>query len=940
MRTSVKKIFQKAIFALLVAFIVISCSGSKDIGVNNLRCEYLENPLGMDVESPRFSWNITAEKRGIMQSAYRILVSDDPANLNKETGNIWDSGKESSDLTGNVPFSGTPLKSGSKYYWTVCIWDQNGNQSSWSEPSFFHTGMFNENDWKAKWITTGDTALKAPLLRKDFSVEKRIARAYAYVSALGYYEFYLNGKKVGDHVLDPGMTDYNKRVLYSTYDVTGDLKKGANAAGAILGNGAVNLRIVKDRYSWVSRLGSRPRMAPGFFMQLEIQFSDGTTQTVVTDDSWRSSASPITFNNIYGGEDYDARFEQQGWADAGFNASGWSQVKVEAAPTGIMQSQLMPPMRVTATLKPIAKTNPSEGVYLFDMGQNYAGWWRVKVEGEEGAKIRIRGAETLNDSLFPEPLGEGDRLSIKHRYHANVWTDYTLKGKGAEIYEPKFFYTGVRYVEVTTSDPSKVKISEAEGRVVGTDLEINGSFITPDSLLNKINRATVWAQKGNTHSYPTDCPHREKGGYTGDGQVVAEASMHDFQMGAFYTKWLNDMRDAQQEDGRIPNTSPTLIGGTGGGVAWGSAYILIPWWMYQYYNDSRILQEHFENMKIYVGYLRNLARTDSDPKQDYIINDFGGYWFSLGEWCAPGQSDCPNHHMVNTSYFYLNSLILSRIASVLGKDTEALAYAALADTIKGEINKKFLNTKTLNYATEETYQTYQLLALAADIVPEDHREGVLNTVIHDITVTRNGHLNTGIIGTKYMWPVLAHAGKSDLAYSVVKKTTYPSFGYWIEKGSTTLVETWEGKNSHNHQMFGSVDEYFYKFLAGIRSPEDGGTSRGYKEIHIQPYIPEGLSFVNASINTVAGRIESDWEQKQGSLTLKVVIPANSTAIVSIPVSKYADASVTESGNKIWENNNYIPGAEGLTGGSLKGDFLNFKTGSGSYEFTLTGQTGN
>lgn len=923
-------------YFIILAFIAISCSSSeKEITISNLRCEYVENPLGMDVVSPRFSWNLISEKRGVIQSAYRILVSDDPSNLDNENGNIWDSGKQTSDVNVNIAFDGTPLMTGTTYYWSVSSWDQDGNQSPWSEPAFFHTGMFNKDDWRAGWITTGDTSLAAPLLRKDFSVEKSIRKAFAYVSALGYYEMYLNGRKVGDHVLDPGMTDYNKRILYSTYDVTDILKKGGNAAGAVLGNGAVNLKLVRDRYSWVSRLGARPRMAPSFFMQLEIEFNDGTTRTVVTDSSWKSSASPITFNNIYGGEDYDARLEKEGWSEPGFNMSGWEQVKTIKAPAGIMQSQLMPPMRVTATLQPVAETNPSDGVYLFDMGQNYAGWWRVKVEGEEGAKIRIRGAETLNDSVFPEPLGDGDRLSIKQKYHSNVWTDYTLKGKGTEIYEPGFFYTGVRYIEVTTNEPARVRISGVEGRVVGTDLEVNGKFVSSDSLLNRINRATLWAQKGNTHSYPTDCPHREKGGYTGDGQVVAEASMHDFQMGAFYTKWLNDMRDAQQENGRIPNTSPTLVGGMGGGVAWGSAYILIPWWMYQYYDDSGILLEHYENMKDYLGYLKNLAKIDSDPKEDYIINDFDGYWYSLGEWCAPGQSDCPNHHMVNTSYYYLNSAILSKIASVLGEESDAVAYSALADTIKNRINEKFLNRETLNYATEDTYQTYQLLALAAGIVPEELRNGVLETVINDIVKTRNGHLNTGIIGTKYLWPVLAHAGKSDLAYSVLKKTTYPGFGYWIEKGSTTLIESWEGKNSHNHQMFGSVDEYFYKYLAGIRSPEDGGTARAYKQIHIHPYIPEGLTFVNASVNTVAGRIGSEWNQTQGSLNLKVVVPANSSAVVSIPLSGFENASVTESGNKIWEDNKYVPGTPGITSGSLEGNVLNFKTGSGTYKFTVS-----
>jgi alpha-L-rhamnosidase len=290
--------------------------------------------------------------------------------------------------------------------------------------------------------------------------------------------------------------------------------------------------------------------------------------------------------------------------------------------------------------------------------------------------------------------------------------------------------------------------------------------------------------------------------------------------------------------------------------------------------------------------------------------------------------------MVNTSYYYMNSMLMSRIAFVLGKETDALAWSALADTIKGEINKKFLNTTTFNYATDYTYQTYQLLALAANIVPEGFREQVLKTVTDDITITRKGHLNTGIIGTKYLWPVLAHAGKSDLAYSVLKKTTYPSFGYWIEKGSTTLLEQWEGKNSHNHQMFGSVDEYFYKYLAGIRSPEDGGTTRGYKQIQIQPYLPEGLSFVNASINTVAGKIESNWQQKEGSFAMKVVIPANSTAIISIPISTFSNASVTESGNKIWEGNKFI-GTQGITEGISDGKFLNLKTGSGSYEVTIS-----
>jgi alpha-L-rhamnosidase len=490
---------------------------------------------------------------------------------------------------------------------------------------------------------------------------------------------------------------------------------------------------------------------------------------------------------------------------------------------------------------------------------------------------------------------------------------------------------------VTTDNSENLKTLKVEGRVVHSALERNGKFETSDSLLNRINRATVWSQIGNTVSYPTDCPQREKGGYNGDGQVIAEASIHDFQMAAFYTKWLNDMRDAQQENGRIPNTSPTLIGGMGGGVAWGSAYILIPWWMYQYYNDSGILKEHYKTMKPYLEYLHTLARTDSNPKEAYIINDFATYWYSLGEWCAPGKKqDCPNHPMVSTYYYYLDALTLSNIASVLGQTEDAIRYKALADTVKAELNKKFFNPETNLYGTDTTYQTYQFLALSGDIIPEGHRDAVLQTVIDDISTTRKGHLNTGIIGTKYLWPVLAHAGRSDLAYSVATKTTYPSYGYWIENGFTTLCETWEGTHSHNHQMFGSVDEFFYKYLAGIRSPTDGETTRGYKHIHIQPYVPDGLTSVKASIETVAGFIESSWHHQADLFHLSVVIPANSDASISIPLLNFKNATIAENGKTVWKDGAFVAGVPGVADAKIDKTYLTFSVGSGSYEFKLTG----
>jgi alpha-L-rhamnosidase len=922
----------RCILFLLIS--MISCTGNQEFKVTNLQCEYLENPLGIDVKQPRFSWNISSDKRAVSQSAYRIIVADNKKAIHSETGNIWDSGKVPSDITGNIVFKGSDLKSDQTYYWGVITWNQDGVKSSLSEPALFHTGLFGSSDWKAKWITGADSVLDAPLLRKEFQIDKSVQQAFVYVSAAGFYELELNGKKVGDHLLDPGITDYRKRLQYVTYDITNQLKKGLNAFGIIVGNGGYRLRQTKGRYGWGN--GGKNLGAPHVIVQLNIIHKDGSRNCVISDESWKSSGGPITFNNYYGGEDYDARLEKPGWSTAGYKDSGWQQVSVVKKPDGVLCSQLMPPIKVVNTILPVAETNPDSGVYVYDLGQNIPGWWRLMVKGSAGLKLRVKGAETLNDSLFSSPLKKFDRLSIRQRYQSQIWTDYTLRGEETEIYEPRFFYTGFRYIEVTTDKPEKLKSLKVEGRVVHTALPGNGKFVTSDSLLNRIHRATVWSQIGNTHSYPTDCPQREKGGYTGDGQVIAEASIHDFQMAAFYTKWLNDMRDAQEESGRIPNTSPTLIGGMGGGIPWGSAYLLIPWWMHLYYNDTRIMEEHYPTMKLYIDYLRNLARTDKNPKEAYIINDFLTYWYSLGEWCAPGKkADCPNHPMVSTYYYYLDVQTLSRIATVLGKPEDAARYQALADTIKTELNKKFFNPETNLYGSDTTYQTYQFLALSGDIIPEGHREGVLKTVIDDISVTHKGHLNTGIIGTKYLWSVLAHAGRSDLAYSVATKTTYPSYGYWIKNGFTTLCETWEGRNSHNHQMFGTIDEFFFKYLGGIQSPTDSSTSNGYKFIAIKPYIPKDLTSVDASVETVAGSIECHWKQESDLIRMKVIIPANSNASISIPILDFKNISLTEGGIKVWEKGAFLPGIAGISDARIDGSYIIISTGSGFYEFVLT-----
>jgi alpha-L-rhamnosidase len=935
MKNNLRSFLIKSGILFLMITVLVSCNINPKIKISELKCEYLENPLGIDILQPRFSWNISGNQRGIVQSAYRILVADNKESLKEGIGNCWDSGKILSDKLTNVEYQGAQLKSDQTYYWSVCVWNQNGEQSSLSEHGMFHTGLFYPEDWKAQWIASGDTLQEAPLFRKDFDISKQVKSAYVFVTGLGYYELYLNGNKVGDHVLDPAITNYRKRVLYATYEVTQQLKTGVNAVGVLLGNGAFRLKKIKDRYTW-SNNDSNPGRTPRLLMHLNILYNDGSRESVVSDKSWRSSGSPVIYNDLYGGENYDSRLEKTGWSSGGYDASGWENVSLVEGPGGVLHSQLMPPIKVTATILPIAKTNPEPGVYLFDMGQNFPGWWRLEVKGSSGVTVRIRGAESLNDSIFPKQLQQGDHLSINQKYHSLVWTDYILNGIGIEVYEPRFFYTSCRYIEVRTDNHKNLESLEVQGRVVRSALEFNGKFITSDSLLNRIHRATLWSQMGNTHGFPTDCPHREKGGYTGDGQIIAEASIHDFKMAAFYTNWLNDMLDAQEENGRIPNTAPTLTGGNGGGIAWGSAYILVPWWMYQYYNDTRILEEHFATMERYLQYLHDLAKTDSNPKEPYIINNFGSYWYSLGEWCAPGQSDCRNHPMVSTYYYYQNAKLLSRIATVTGKINDAEKYQALSDTIKNELNKKFFNPETNLYGTDTTYQTYQLLALAGDIVPEGHRDKVFQTLTDDIIRTHKGHLNTGIIGTKYLWPVMVHSDRSDIAYGVATQKTYPSYGFWIEKGATTLQEEWSGRNSNNHQMFGSIDEFFYKYLAGIRSPEDEKTSTGYKHIHIKPYVPEGLSSVEASVKTVAGNIESSWKHNSDLFQLKVVIPANSDALVSIPLLNFKNINVMESGKKVWENGVFVAGNPGIINATLHEGYLTITIGSGIYNFKMTG----
>ena len=896
---------------------ILLCCACAQTEVETLQCEYLDSPAGMDNPRPRFSWTIASSERAVYQNACRLILQDE------ESGEIcWDTGWRESYNT-FLNYEGKELQSNRSYCWQVSA-KINGKEIS-SKHAWFHTGLLHADDWKAAWITAKKEFVhESPLLRNEFVLEKEVKSAWLYASAAGFYELYLNGKAVSEDKMNPVITDYRKTLLYSVYDARPMLQKGVNTVGAMLGNAACNLRKVQGRFGWFDE---RSIGRSCFAMQMKIVYEDGSDTLIVTDHQWKSSFGPLTYHNFYNGESYDARLEQEGWSMNSFDDSDWHQVATVHSPGGSLRWQSVP-IKVMETLPTKAATHPAKGKYVFDLGQNIAGWWRVKIKGTAGHTVRIRGSETLNNERFSKNLEEGDTLNFKEPYHSTVWTDYTMKGNEMEIYEPRFFYTGFRYVEVDAGD--ELELLEVEGRAVYSALEQKAEWTSSNEMLNSIHRIGLWSMKGNMVGYPTDCPHREKGAYNGDGQVVAEAAMHDFHMIPFYRKWLNDMHDSQEANGRIPNTSPMLVGGMGGGIGWGSAYVLLPWWIYKYYDDKEILREHYPAMKRYLSYLHKLARIDEHPEEPYIINYFDGYWYSLGEWMSPDRGDCPNHAVVNTFYYFYDAKLMSQIAALLGHDDDSQYYRALSDTVKQAFNEKFFSPETNIYGVDSTFQTYQLLALAGDMVPDGHAKGVLQTVADDIR-KRNNHLNTGMIGTKYLWSIMSDGGFHELIYKVATQESYPSYGYWLRNNFTTMPEDWAGNISHNHQLFASITEYFYCCLAGIRTPVTGGTTNGYRHIMLQPCMPDSLRSVRAALQTPAGKIVSGWERRNTQeYKYEVTIPANTTATLLLPATKHA--RLTESGKTVWNNGVATDKSRGVLSINASENNLQIELASGKYVF--------
>ncbi len=891
-----------------------------------LRCEYLDDPIGIDVARPRFSWVLESDARGVSQSAYQVLVASNEATLGADVGDIWDTGKVASIRSIAIEYEGAELRSAERRWWKVRVWDQAGNVSEFSEPAWFEMGLLSDGDWHATWIG-GDEAISAPLLRKEFMLGKAVARARAYVSGLGYYELHINGEIVGDHVLDPASTSYNDcdqpilspgRVFYVTYDVTDMLQTGANAIGAMVGNGWYGNDYPET--GWRRAYGDRPIL----LLQLDVEYTDGTHERFVTSSTWKAAPSPITSNDIYHGEDYDARLEQDGWATVGYDDSGWDTATVVDPPGGVLSAQMLPPIKVTETIKPVALTKPADGVYIFDMGKHFTGWVRLQVNGDRGRYVMMRHAGVLH---------ENGTLDTKHNWRARQTDMYTLRGGGEEIREPRFIFHGFRYVEVT-GYPGVPTLDTLEGRVVRTAVEQSGDFECSNELLNRVHGVIVQTFSNSHQGLPQDAGDRcERVAWLGDPGFIIRDLMLNFGDASFWSKWLIDIRDTQKTDGQIPTISPFHSPTDALWYkcpAWYCTYPLIMWHLYEYSGDERVLAEHYDGV-------RRLVEHFHDNADGHIVR------YGLGDHMEPqygtdppASSFTPKHtpsSLTSTAYYYITTIILVRAARILGKTDDVEHYTRLADTIRDAFDEEFFDEGSGQYSTGS--QTSNALPLMLGMVPEDRRQRVAMNVADNVLHKHDGHMTTGIIGAGALSRVLPDYGYADVMYGILTKRTFPSYGYTISLGATSLWECFEGHNlSLDMKMFGGVDNFFYETLAGIRSD-----APAYSHIIVKPHVVGDLRCARASVGTVRGTVAASWKLTNSGLVMDVTIPANATAEIHVPTIGISDIIVEEGGRGIWSDGSFITGVVGVRYGKASGEYLAFDVGSGSYAFTVSGANG-
>jgi len=826
----------------------------------HLRTEYLDNPIGIGETVPRLSWWCESDRRGDMQSAYQVIVASSPALLDQNQGDLWDSGIQKTDRSIQVEYAGSTLHSRQQAFWKVRLWDKDGAAGSFSPAAHFEIGLLEPSDWQAKWIgmpnqpeASADHPVApgpAPYLRREFTITKPVARARVYSSAHGVYKLFLDGKRVSDHVLDPGFTDYKKRIQYQSFDVTSALKPGRHGIGMVVGDGWY---VGKVGWGGRNNYGKQPLG----LAQLEISYADGTRDVIATGPDWKVSSGPILTSDLLDGEQYDARKEMREWSNASFNDSTWVNAYAEdlgAVPVEAANSQ---PVKVWKELRPVS-VKAIDNATIFDLGQNMVGWARLKVRGNAGEKVTMRFAEMLN------PDGTIYTTNLRK---ARCTDEYTLRGGHEEVYEPSFTFHGFRYVELT-GYPGTPTADAITGIVVGSDTPNAGSFECSNALVNKLQHNIYWGQRGNYLSIPTDCPQRdERLGWMGDAEVFIKTATYNCDVSAFMTKWLNDVQDGQSPEGGFADVSPRIYVGNGA-PAWGDAGVIVPWSVYETYDDRRILERHFDSMKKWVDYIHK--SNDNLLWLHHRNNDYGD-WLNIKE---ETEKD-----LLATAFFAHSCDLVARSARVLGRASDAEKYGKLFEGIRTAFLTAYVKE---DGSVKGDTQTGYLLALGFDLVPSSLRPALVRHLVSNIEAKGN-HLSTGFLGVKLLNNVLSSAGHDDLAYKLLLQESFPSWGYSIRQGATTIWERWDGwtrdkgfqdpgMNSFNHYSLGSVGEWMYSTVGGIRM-----ISPGYKKFAIHPVPGKGVTWAKCSYDSMYGRIACSWQESQ----MDVEVPANTTAYVYV-----------------------------------------------------------
>ena len=906
---------------LLACLILASCSQKAEVVVARPQVEMLTNPMGIDVTTPRFSWVVQCSANEVRQTGYHILVASSLENLNNDIGDLWDTGVVPSDVSTYIPYEGEPLQSRQQVFWKVRL-QTNRGPSSWCEPNTWSMGLLQDTDWRAQWIghsvfpidkLKGHTVVNARYMRKEFNLSgKDVKRATMYICGLGLYEAFVNGKRIGDQQLAPGPTNYNKLLMYNTFDVTDMLAAGTNAIGVVLGNGRlVSMRMPGEPSSKDVEHFDMPKL----LLQMEVEYADGKMQTICSDNSWKMTIDgPIQANNEFDGEVYDARKEMPGWSEAHFRDDMWMRVEIVDKSTGKLSAQLNRQIKVMDRLKPVSINQIHDNVYVLDMGQNMVGWLQMKVQGQPQDQITLRFAELLNDdgTLYVDNLRFSEPKDV-----------VTLKDDQPMTWHPSFVYHGFRYVEVTGLR-QKPSLDDFEGQVLYDEMETVGSFESSDDMLNKIYANAYWGIRGNYRGMPTDCPQRdERMGWFGDRTTGCYGESYVFNNHLLYAKWLDDIELEQTPEGSLPDVAPAFWDIRSDNMTWPGVFLTAANMLYQRFGDVEPLLKHYPAMKKWLAYMK-----DRYGVEGIITKD------TYGDWCMPPErpelihSQDPSRitaaGVMSTAFYFDFCRLMAQFAALQGLDSDEVFYQAEAEATQKAFNDKYFHAEEGCY--DNNTVTANILPLRFGMVDETQRQRVFENILRTTINDFDSHISTGVVGIQQLMRGLTDYGRGDLALQIATNTTYPSWGYMVENGATTIWELWNGNtadpamNSGNHVMLlGDLIIWLYDYLAGI-APEEPG----FKVVKMKPFPVKGLSFVNASYDSVYGIIKSSWKVEDGSFNWDITIPSNTSAKVYVPCGE--EGLTASEKHRIQNMGTRYVGQEG--------NYAIFSFSSGSYHISV------